>query len=177
MTAVTIEESGMSFGPFLREDCLDLESSDLFQRIGRGVKIAEMAIVRPMKAGPALWIIEAKSSSPRTGTGESGERFDHFIEEIRGKLWNALDLFFAAAVGRHGDARESLPSSIATLPLADVQVRLVLVINGHQPEWCAPVQDALRQVLLPVVKTYALGPNAVTVIDDRKARALRLVSG
>lgn len=177
MTAVVIQESGMSFGPFPREDCLDLEHSELFQRIGQGVKIAEMAVVRPTKAGPALWIIEAKSSSPRPGTDEPGERFGRFIEEIRDKLWNALDLFFAAVVGRHGDAQASLPSSIAALPLAEVQIRLVLVINGHQPEWCVPVQDALRQVLLPVVKTYALGPNAVTVIDDRKARALRLVSG
>jgi hypothetical protein len=177
MSAVVIQESGMLFGPFPETDCLDLERSNLFRRLGEGIKTAEMAVVRPAKAGLALWIIEAKSSSPRPGAGEQQERFSSFIQDIREKLANALALIFAAAVGRHGEAEAILPSGIAALQLADLQIRLVLVVNGHEPEWCPPLQDALRQALRPVVKTYALGPNAVTVIDDRKAQALGLVSG
>ncbi len=74
MTEILIEESGMWFGPFDVDDCFAIEQSPLDQRIRQGVKIAEMAVLRQAQAGgPTVWIIEAKSSSPRpAGTDDDG---------------------------------------------------------------------------------------------------------
>jgi hypothetical protein len=41
MAADTFVESGMIFGPFPEGHCYRIELSDLYRRIGSGVKIAE----------------------------------------------------------------------------------------------------------------------------------------
>ena len=177
MTSVTIEESGMTFGPFPEDDCLHLEQNAIYERIRQGVKIAEMAVARPARGGRALWLIEAKSSSPRPGAGEQASRFNAFIDEIRDKLGNALTLFIAIALARHGDPGAILPQGLAGLPLGQLDIRLILVVKGHRDDWCVPLQDALRGALQPLVKTFAIRPDAVAVVNDTTAREYGLISG
>lgn len=63
------------------------------------------------------------------------------------------------------------------IDLARTGFRLILVVNGHREDWCAPLQDALRQSLLATVKAWALEPTAVAVINDIKAVEVGLISG
>jgi hypothetical protein len=174
MTEILIEESGMRFGPFDTDDCFVIEKSALYQRIRQGVKIAEMAVLRKARSRPAVWIIEAKSSSPRPVDTDASRRF---VGEVREKLDNALKFTLAGCLGRHGATRDLLPENFVSLNLMTIDFRLVLVINGHQADWCAPVQDALRKALLPLVKTLGLSPNSVAVINDDGARKWGLISG
>jgi hypothetical protein len=174
MTEIVIEESGMRFGPFDKDDCFMIEKSPLYQRIRQGVKIAEMAVLRKARTRPGVWIIEAKSSSPRPGDPDA---FRLFVGEVREKLDNALKLTLAGCLGRHGATGDLLPENFVNLNLMTIEFRLVLVINGHQPAWCAPVQDALRTALQPLVKTMGLSPGSVAVINDDSARKWGLISG
>ena len=66
MTSATIIESGMRFGPYPAGQCFYVEKSRCYSRIQEGVQIAEFLLLR-QKAGqaPVVWIVEAKSSSPR----------------------------------------------------------------------------------------------------------------
>ncbi|AUB83711.1 hypothetical protein [Candidatus Thiodictyon syntrophicum] len=173
MTAEPIVESGMCFGPYPQGHCFHIEGSQLYRRIAHGVKMAEM-IVSPCAAAdpPRLWIIEAKSSTPRP---ETQPGFDDFICEIRDKLTNALTLLIAACLGRHENGRDALPETFKTTDLARADFRLVLVINGHQDAWCVPLQDALSKALHATVKTWRLKPTAVAVISDATARRYGLV--
>jgi hypothetical protein len=173
MNVGAIVESGMSFGPYPQGHCFHIESSRLYGRIAHGVKMAEM-IVLPCAAAdpPRLWIIEAKSSTPRPETQPS---FDDFICEIRDKLMNALTLLIAASLGRHENGRDALPETFKTTDLARADFRLVLVINGHQDAWCVPLQDALSKALRATVRTWALKRTSVAVINDATARRYGLI--
>ncbi|USR91311.1 hypothetical protein NEA10_00785 [Phormidium yuhuli AB48] len=66
-----IDESNMRFGPFPESDCFPIEQSQTYQGIRQGVKMAEFALIRYPKSNlnpVSLWIVEAKSSSPRPNT-------------------------------------------------------------------------------------------------------------
>lgn len=173
MSVGAIVESGMSFGPYPQGHCFHIERSRLYGRIAHGVKMAEM-IVLPCAAAdpPRLWIIEAKSSTPRPETQPS---FDDFICEIRDKLMNALTLLIAASLGRHENGRDALPETFKTTDFARADFRLVLVINGHQDAWCVPLQDALSKALHATVRTWALKRTSVAVINDATARRYGLI--
>ncbi len=43
---ITIVESGMRFGPYAKDDCFQLESCKLYQRIQKNTQIAEFALMR-----------------------------------------------------------------------------------------------------------------------------------
>jgi hypothetical protein len=174
MTDEPIVESQMTFGPYKAGRCFHIEKSALHQNIEQDVKIAEFLLLRPSKhEAPAIWIVEAKSSSPRP-TG-AAFRFEEFIKEICEKMINAFSLTLAARLGRHGSAFDELPEPIRTIDLSYVRFRFVLVINKHQPAWLPPLQDALNKSLRAHVKTWALGPSAVAVLNDESAQLHGLI--
>lgn len=121
---------------------------------------------------PNVWVVEAKSSTPRP---ETQPNFDEFIHEIRNKLTNALSLGLAACLRRHEDADAELSEPFKTLDLSVASFRLVLVINGHEKRWLPPLQEALSKALQSTVKIWALPPTAVAVINDGQARSRGLI--
>lgn len=166
-------ESGMTFGPFPEGSCFPIEQSASYRVIESGVKMAEFLLLRQTQdSSPVVWVVEAKSSTPKP---QSQPDFDKFIEEIRQKLTNALNLGLAICLGRYPATEGEFPESIRNLDLGEVDFRLVLVINGHQDAWLPPLNDALSSALHPVVKTWALLPTAVTVINDDMARDCGLI--
>jgi hypothetical protein len=175
MSTDVIAESGMLFGPYPEGHCFHVEHSGLYRRIRQGVRMAEMALLREPSTGPCtVWFIEAKSSTPRP---ETQPGFTEFVEATREKLTNALTLTVAACLGRHETSTAELPVPFKKIDLARTGFRLVLIVNGHQDDWCVPLQDALRQSLLATVKTWALKPTAVAVINDAKAIEWGVISG
>lgn len=174
MSAPPIVESGMTFGPYEEGSCFHIEQSSTYRKIEDGVKMAEFLLLRSGHGqSPSVWIVEAKSSSPRP---ETQPNFDGFIDEIRDKLTNALTLGVAACLKRHPEAAGDLPTRILSLNLATTDFRLVLVLNGHKEEWLPPLQDSLAKALRPVVKTWALSATAVAVINDGIARGKGLIA-
>jgi len=136
--------------------------------------MAEFLWLRQSRGQDGLvWIVEAKSSSPRS---ETQPNFEAFIEEVRQKLTNALMLCFAACLNRHKDAEGELPAGFKNLNLSVVQFRMVLVIRGHRDSWLPPLQDALTMAFRAIVKIWALSPPAVAVINDQMARKHGLIS-
>ncbi|MEJ2795013.1 hypothetical protein WAE56_16535 [Iodobacter sp. LRB] len=169
----TIIESGMSFGPYSVDDCFELEKSAIYQRIQKQVMMAEFALIRQKEGQPrVIWLVEAKSSSPRP---ETQPGFDAFIDEIRQKLSNALHLVLSAKLNRHRESVTDLPNGFKSLTLQE-DFKLVLVINNHRSEWLPPLQDALNSVLRTLVSTLGLRPNSVAVINDVMARSYGLIS-
>lgn len=167
-------ESGMTFGPYPEGHCFRIEKSATYRSIGQGVKIAEFLLLRSRRDRPPIvLIVEAKQSSPRPETQPS---FQEFVAEIRDKLGNTLALGMASMLGRHPMAKGELPHPFQVLDLGTVGFRLVLIINGHREDWLPPLQDALRITLCSTVQTWALGANAVVVINHEMARNAGLVA-
>jgi hypothetical protein len=167
-------ESEMTFGPYAEGHCFRVEVSETYRAIQDKVQIAEFLLLRAQKDKPPLiLIIEAKQSSPRP---ETQPNFNEFIGEIRDKLANALVVGVASILQRHAAADTELPELFKALDLATTGFRLVLIINGHQKAWLQPLQDALRSALHATAQCWALGPNAVAVINHEDAKRLGIIS-
>ena len=78
-------------------------------------------------------------------------------------------------MNRHSAPVNELPVPFQALDLQHTSFRFVLVINGHKEEWLVPVQDALSLALKPVVKTWALPPSSVVVLNHDLAAQQGLV--
>lgn len=172
MTTQAIIESGMRFGPYPEGVCFYIERSRCYSRIQEGVQIAEFLLLRQQNGEPVVWIVEAKSSSPRPET-RSG--FEKFIDEIRTKFTNSLLLGIAARLQRHPEAADELSDTFKALDLQTTGFRFVLVINGHRQEWLPPLQEALSRALKSVVKTWELPPMSVAVLNHESAQQCGLI--
>jgi hypothetical protein len=168
-----IPESGMNFGPFDKDSCFYIEKSDLYCDVQKGVQMAEFLWLRPGDATmPRVWIVEAKSSSPRPATQPN---FDNFISEIAEKMRNSLSLFLAARLGRHPNHVADIPVNFGTMNLATADFHLVLVIHGHEDRWLPPLQRALCEKLHSTAQTWALSSTAVAVINEISAQKYGLI--
>lgn len=172
MTTEAIIESGMTFGPYPEGQCFYIEKSACYEKVQEGVQMAEFLLLRQQEQGSTVWVVEAKSSSPRP---ETQPNFAEFIGEIRSKLTNGFLLAVAARLQRHPAAADELPDSFKTLDLQALGFRFVLVINGHKQDWLAPLQSALSLALKPVVKTWALPAISVAVLNHELAQKYGLI--
>lgn len=167
MTTQPIFESGMTFGPFPAGQCFYIEKSSTYADIQHGVQMAEFLLLRiDNRKPPVVWVVEAKSSTPRP---ETQPNFDEFIADIREKLVNAFSLGWASCLKRHKQAEAELPNPFKKLDLSQAGVRFVLVINGHQESWLPPIQEALKKALHSTVKTWCFSPTSVVVINEKIA--------
>ncbi|MEA5420658.1 hypothetical protein VB712_15600 [Spirulina sp. CCNP1310] len=150
MTTEPIIESGMTFGPYPEGYCFHIEKSKIYKKIQKDVKIAEFLLYRVNKKDqPMVWIIEAKSSSPKPTTQPN---FDHFIQEIKEKLFNTLFLCIAIKSKRHDPFTEN-PEFFNNIDLEKTSFRLILIIKHHKDEWLAPLKDDIEKVLIkPIIK-------------------------
>ncbi len=171
---VTIRESGMSFGPFESEDCLQLEASPLYARIQQGTKMAEFALRRVNSEADELWIIEAKQSVPNVDPNPGN--FNDFIEEIRDKLINGLHVVFAIWLKRHSTADTGVSAVFQAMGINQPAVRCILVIRGVPNDKLPPIQDAIQKSMRVTCRTLGLSPADVLAINDEKARTWRLIT-
>jgi len=171
MNMKTVIESGLTFGPFEAEDLFEIEKSRAYKSIQDNMPIAEFVVLRQGNQ-TKVFTVEAKSSSPQPGNKVN---FDKFIKEIAEKLTNTFSLTQALILGRHPYFTEEISGRFRSLDLASCGHRLVLVINGHKEEWLPQLQDALKQELIPLAKTWGFGPNAVLVLNEGLARERALI--
>lgn len=168
-----LEESGMKFGPFEEDAFWHVEDSSAYKAIQDSVRMAEFVWVCVGRKGrPALWVVEAKSSSPRP---ETQPNFEAFIHEVREKWVNAFSLSWACCLNRHSNRKEELPATMQSLELAQTDVKFVLVVKDHKPDWLPPLKDALYRALRPTLKTWAFSDPGVVVLNEALAREYGLV--
>lgn len=167
MTTDAIIESGMTFGPYPAGQCFYIEKSDCYRQVQEGVQMAEFLLLRQQEKGPTIWVIEAKSSCPRD--------FTAYMDEIRAKLVNAFMLGVAACIGRHLPVNEELPQTFKDLNLTSTSFRFVLVIKGVPEYHLEVLQNALVTLLKPVIKTWALLPTSVMVLNEINAQKHGLI--
>ena len=173
MTTQPIVESGLVFGPYPEGHCFYIEKSELYGKIQEDVQMGEFLLLRTEnRASPVIWVVEAKSSTPRP---ETQPNFDLFISEIREKLINAFSLGVAACLKRHPKFQEELPEPFRSLNLSETEVRFVLVVNGHKASWLPPLKEALEKTLRATCKTWALSPTSVVVVNETLARLHGLI--
>ncbi len=163
-----IEESGMKFGPYPESECFYIENSKIYEEIKDNVKMAEFILLHNKK----VFVIEAKKSTPNPNNSQTD--FKIFIKDIHDKLSNALYLWFALHLNRHPN--KLLPQAFQELNLANVEFRLVLVVNEHRKDWLPPLQNALQKSLNPIIKIWGLSAITVQVMNDKLAHKHKLIT-
>ena len=136
---ITVDESGMKFGPFDASKCFVVENSATHSAVQPGIQIAEFVVIRDVASAEQvqLWIVEAKSSTPNPASPlpDAAVTFDSFICEIRDKLTNALVLAVTASLGRHPATMGEIPTTFGSIAWGKISFRLILVVKGHQAQW------------------------------------------
>lgn len=170
MSPLTITESGLEFGRFPEEDFFHVEQSTLCTALGEGVKMVEFILVRTTGGKSSILFVEAKSSVPRAGSA-----FEAYFEAIREKMANALTLFLAARLNRHGTAGDELPAGLRGVALGTASVVFVLVIPSAPDAWLPDIQNKWDRTMMALRRTFGITATRAVVMNERIARAQRLV--
>lgn len=163
-----IHESSMKFGPIPDERLFYIEQSEVYKNLGQGYRCAEFVWLKDRR----LYVIEAKSSSPRPAVEENGVNlFNDYIQRIADKFNVSWQLFLAAYTGRQD--RQDMGYMLQQCSLAEVSVTLILIIHGHKTEWLPPLQEALSRKM---AKLSCIWRMQVAVINDQEARARKMIA-
>ena len=170
---VDINESSMNFGPFDKKNIWNIEKTQLYASLGKGVKIAEF-VYFDENLTSKLYIVEAKTSSPRKESDENN--FQNYINDIRDKFINTLSLYMAVRLKRDFCCDAELPDGLNNVDAGTAVINFVLVIKNSKNEWLPVINDALRDALRTTMKTWALSPTSVKAITEEKAKSIGLVN-
>lgn len=168
--AITIPESGMTFGPFPDKHCFHIEKSNIYKRIQNGLQIAEFLLIQPDKN--KFLVIEAKSGSPDPTNAESKESFEDYITKVSQKLLNAFTLGLALCLERHVNNKDDISNCFKEITHDSVKIILLLVINGHKEEWLIPITEALQKKLKSISKIW---PLEIYAINEKIALKYHLI--
>ena len=163
LTMVTINESGMTFGPFLDDQVYQIEKAEAYTHLGEGVKVVEFIYKQKTEK---FFFVEAKNSSPMP----KGEEFKKFIREISDKFVHSFDLWLSLNLKRRKD-------DVASKNVLDAKInkqifRFILVIKGHEKSWLPPISEALRREMMAEIKIWK---HEIIVINDQQAKQRGLI--
>jgi hypothetical protein len=95
---------------------------------------------------------------------------DIYVSELRDKMNNGLRLFFATRAGRHPNEENAWPETFRNVELGPLQVRVLLIVKTAEARWLPDLKAVLQKAMRPAIGTWALGPEAVVVLNEEGAR-------
>lgn len=161
---ITIEESGMQFGPFVADDLFAHEQVLKKVQFGDHVKMVEFIVRLNTGKTKAVAFVEARSSIPRNN--------DDFLDEIRHKMNHSLIVWFTSIVGRHPKVSAALPSHLRQIEHLKFALKCYLVIPGVPDEHLAPFTDKFRQIMAAEIHLWPIKPEHIRVLN--RARAIKV---
>lgn len=151
---IKIQESGLTFGPFIDDDLLYIEKHPP-QRLKQQVKLCEFVWWNTAKQ--QLVAVEAKSSVPDA----TNEKFD-----------NAFQMITLAAHDRPQHTTSTLPASFQTLPWPTMSIVMYVVIPKVPDKFLAMLTDKLRAEMSVKQRLWQA---EMFVINRQKAAKKQLV--
>lgn len=162
-------ESFMEFS-FADDDVFRIENDELV-RGHSGRKACECVVL----ISPRIAFIEAKPSTPNPN---STENFNGFIDDIKQKFKDSLNLFEGMKKGDQGEeAFMRLPVNLRNAEVSTNDYLIYLIVHGHRLDWLPGLQDALRESLRDVVKGWNLRDSNVKALNEEIAKELHLITG
>jgi len=150
-------ESGITFGPYKKDDCYLIEESEEVSKLS-GIKIAEFVLIK----NNSLWIIEAKSSIPKSANEKI---YNNFFIEIHDKLLNSLTITFNAILGRNESIKRELPRNMKNIEVENLDIYFRLVIPEVPKRHLPPMTDKMRNIMRMVMKTWGIKDFQVQVLN------------
>lgn len=160
-------ESGMTFGPYDKNDVFRIEKSELYQKVFiHDLRTLEFVIWH----NENLVFLEAKASTPDyRNTNESDEKkkkYKKFINSIAEKFEDSIDLYFSLITGRQIDSDFS--EKLLKLDYSKINIVLVVVIKNAYGESLIHYKDKLNTMLRVKMKVWNI--KNILFIDEEKAQ-------
>lgn len=174
---VIINESGMQFGKYRRNQVFRIELSEQYNNLrGYGIKSCEFILLRD----DILFFVEAKSSCPRQivkkyetdDIEEKKQKYNEYINEIVLKMRHSLSLYGNILLRRY--SQDNISCNLLNPDLSKTEIKLILVINTKscwEPD--PELQDDLNQQLADVMKIWNI--KRFLVLSDKVARKKSLI--
>lgn len=160
-------ESFMKFS-FHDDDLFRIEEDELVTGAD-GLKACECVVLISEKVA----FIEAKASAPNPANGQD---FLAFIEDIKQKFANSLQLFTEMKTKVHGEAAFlRLPINLQTETTTSDTYKIYLIIHGHREDWLIGLLDALKDAMREVVKQWNLRDSNIKVFNEEIALENKLI--
>lgn len=118
------------------------------------------------KSPDKVWLIEVKSSAPRSGPELGG-----YLDELRDKFIHSLLLWLARGAGRH--AHIVMPGALTASEAYRATPQCVLVVSGLPDSSLFELQNALQRTLRPICRAFDMPP-VLAIGAERAARHFTL---
>lgn len=165
-----ITESDMKFGPFEENQLLHIEKIPQYVQIQNGMHITEFVYYD--KTAKKIISIEAKTTAPNPQSVISDnpqEKFKDYINTIREKFENSLDLYVKLALDKE------LPIGFRTIDYKKTDILFVLVIKEQRREWLPAVNEALNESIKSLNRLSKIWKCKVITINEEIARSRKII--
>lgn len=159
---IRIEESGIEFGPFDKDDFFAIEEALQQKKLSsKGVCSVEFVV----KNNNSLIFLEAKTSIPKDS--------NKFFTEITEKFEHSLIVFVNALLKRN-DLQNDLPANFTVNDSSLQSIKLLLVIKSAPSDYLQQLTDKLRKSLKGVSVLWSIKPQNIQLINEERAIKLKL---
>lgn len=160
------EESGMRF-QFPEKNTFYIEKTAPYDTDLRSYGVSSVECVTLY--GEKVLFIEAKMSAPNPKSA-GGEKLSSYIQRIVKKFYDSLSL--CCAIQSEVWTGESIGGELVKKLSRKPEIVFVLIINKHEREWSASVQDRLQRDMRGLLKIWRAH---VIVINAEQALARHLI--
>lgn len=162
-----IQESGMNFGPFNKNEIFYIEKEPGYNKIfSDGVKTVEFILNRKR-----LFFIEAKSTSPNVENNDSQQSVEQYVDEIIQKFNDSLHLFSSVCIGKNHTT--DTPVQFFENDYSKKEFVLVLVVKDYYEDSIVELNTLFDKKAKALRKIWHM--SNVVVLNEDRARKWRLV--
>lgn len=172
---MVIEESGMRFGGLEKERLFWIEQSDIYKRLGEGIKTVEFIYL--LKEDRILFV-EAKTSCPNVENRDSSEekkkKYEEYFSDVTDKFIDSINMFATTVLGRNGQSEDVGEDMLHKSTYAETEVRFILIIAEAEESWLTGPKMELESRLFRYRKIWKA---EVIVLNKEMAVKMKLVEG
>lgn len=170
-----IEESGIKFGGFDEERLFWIEHSDVYRKMGEGIKTVEFIYLTKKEN---VLFVEAKTSCPNAANKDNNEdkqkKYQEFYSDVCDKFIDSVNMFATTILGRNGNCADIGESILQKNTYAENRIKFVLVISGAEESWLGGPKAELELRLLRYRRIWEAD---VVVLNKNMAVELGLAVG
>lgn len=172
----TITESEMNFGKFAESDLFHIEDSQIYKKLGSGLKTVEFILKNNENS---IVFLEAKKSVPnaanRYESKDKTEKFEGYYSSVTEKFITSLQVYLSIILDRQQDNKSEVGDGLKiTNSLKDVGLKFILVVkNAKNEAWLAGPKAELDNRLIKIKKIWDI---KIMVLNEELAKKYKLIS-